>query len=236
VERSIVEATARLILRDPQQITPIVTITVMMGLFPFFVGRSGRAALRPGLLLYSISMLSFTGSMNLATSAVMIHGRSFWHILLAPASSLKRLSAHLALSASFFTALAAVLATVFGLAGFLNWLSVAKAAWLAACFALIGSAAGILMALSFGDWEWDTPKRMMRISGRLVSVGILLALFGLLGLALGFFSGHGGNAGLPPRPDLPWRALAAGSAAAAILAGLLMAASVAKVSRMEWRI
>jgi ABC-2 type transport system permease protein len=236
VERSIFETTARLIFRDPQQITPIATITIMMALFPFFVGRSGRAALRPGLLLYSISMLSFTGSMNLATSAIMIHGRSFWHVLLAPASSLKRLGAHLAVSASFFSALGVALATVFGLAGFLDWLSVAKAAWLAACFALVGSSAGILMAVSFGDWEWDTPKRMMRLAGRLVSVGVLLGLFGLVGLALGFFSGQAGQAGLPPGLNLPWRALVAGAAAAALLAGILMAASVAKVSRMEWRV
>ena len=235
-ERSIFETTARLVLRDPQQITPIATITVMMALFPFFVGQSGRGALRPALLLYSVSMLSFTGSMNLATSAVMIHGRSFWHLMLAPVSPIKRLWAHLAVAACCFAALGAALAAAFGLAGLLDWVWVAKAAWLAVCFAGVGSAAGVLMAVSFGDWEWDTPKRMMKAGGRLLGVGAVLGLFGLLGLMLGTFSQQAGAAGAPLSPALPWRTLLAATGAAALLTGLLLAASVGKLNRMEWRI
>lgn len=236
VVRSILGATGRLMLRDPQQITPIAMISIMMALFPFFVGRSGRTGLGPGPVLFSISMLTFTGSMNLATGAVMMHGRSFWHVLLAPASAWKRLGAHSAAAALFFTGLAAALASGLGLAGIFKWVQVAKAVWLSASLAALGSSVGVLMAVSFGDWRWETPKRMLRLGGRLAGLGLVMAVFAALGAGLGFFSGPAGplSAGAAQALDLPWRALAAASAVAALAAALMLAASAARLDRMEW--
>jgi hypothetical protein len=231
-QRSIFTTTWRLLLRDPQQITPIATLTLMMTLFPFFLERSGGAGARSMLMMYAASMLAFTGAMNLATSAVLIHGRSFWHILAAPSTSVTKLAAAgLAVPLSCFLPLPAALLGVAGLTGMLAWPLALKAAVLAAGFAALGSSAGLFVGIWLGNWEWDTPKRMLKTGGRLVLVGVVLAVFALMGLALGAF-GAGGAATAAPK--IPWSGLAGAAAVAAGLAYLLLAASAARMSRMEW--
>ena len=232
-QRAILRTTAYLLVRDPQQMTPIATLTVMMALFPFFTGRGGTNVLRPTVVLYSIAMLSFTGSMNLATSAVVIHGRAFWHLLLAPSSSARKLASQLAVPAIFFVPLATALAAAFGLAGVVEWPVVLKASLLACCFTAVGSSTGLWVGISFADWEWDTPKRMLRATGRFLGLGAVLALFAVLGLAFGALSGRGG-----PRMevDLPWAALAAFAGLASILTCLVLVGTSAKMNRMEWKL
>jgi hypothetical protein len=232
-ERSILGATGRVLVRDPQMMTPIATITIMMALFPFFVGRSGGfAAFKPALLLYSLAMLSFTGSMNLATSALLIHGRSFWYILMAPRSAPKKLAAHLAVGSWFFITLACLLVLAFRCTGAVGWLFAVKAMVLAACFSLAGSGTGLFLAVWLGNWEWDTPRRMLKSGGRLVGLGVAMAVFAAVGSVLGAFSGHRGT---PLKGEPGWGALAAVAAVAVVLACLLLAASSARVKRMEWR-
>ncbi|MFZ1947458.1 MAG: hypothetical protein WAW06_07905 [bacterium] len=232
-ERSIFATTWRLLLRDPQQITPIATLTLMMTLFPFFLGRSGGAAgTRPMLLMYSAAMLAFTGSMNLATSAVLIHGRSFWHILAAPAAPMKKLAAAgFAVPLSCFLALPAALLAVAGLTGMLAWPFALKAAVLAAGFAALGSSMGVFLGIWLGNWEWDTPKRMLKTGGRLVMVGAVLAVLALMGLAMGAF-GHAGVAGA--KSGIAWSGLAGAATISVGLAYLLLVASAARMNRMEW--
>ena len=231
-ERAILRTTARLIVRDPQQITPIASLTAIMALFPFFAGRGGTGGLRPPLILYSIAMLSFTGSMNLATSAVVIHGRGFWHLLLAPSTPRRKLASQLAVSLSLFVPLAVALTAVFGLARAIPWNVVVKTSLLAVCFAAAGSSLGLWVGISFADWEWDTPKRMLKATGRLLGIGAALALFAILGIALGALSGRGRDlAG-----GLPWTVLALSVGVTAIFAYLVLLAASAKMRRMEWKL
>lgn len=228
-ERSILRTTAYLLARDPQQITPIATIVIMMALFPFFTGRG--TLMRPEVVLYSITMLSFAGSMNLAISALLIHGRAFWHLLAAPSSSSRKLLALLTVSASFFVPLAAAIALVFRLAGIVAWPFVLKAAWLSACFTALGSSIGLLVGLTFGDWEWDTPKRMLKVSGRLVMLGAVMVLFAGMGVAVGSLSARTTLS----ESEITWPVLAVATALAGILTYVVLLASAARMNRTEWK-
>lgn len=227
-ERSILVTTARLLAREPQQVTPIFTIVIMMALFPFFTGRGGL--MRPEVVLYSLSMVSFAGSMNLATNALLVHGRSFWRLLMAPMSPKGKMWSLVALSASFFIPLAAAIAVVFRLAGVVAWPFVLKAVCLSACFTLLGSSIGLLVAVTFGDWEWDTPKRMLRASGRLVALGAVMVVFAGMGIAVGSLS----KTATLSEARMTWPVLAGAAALSGLLSYLMLTASAARVRRMEW--
>jgi hypothetical protein len=229
-ERAILGTTAHLLVRDPQQITPIATLTAMMALFPFLAGRGGITGFKSTMILYSIAMLSFAGSMNLATSAVVIHGRAFWHLLVAPSTPMRKLGSQLAVSALFFWPLATVLAAAFGLAGVMAWAFVPKVSLLAACFTAIGSSTGVWIGISFADWDWDTPRRMVKMPGRLLGIGVLMAMFFILAFALRALTGGSG-----PAEELSWTLLLPLAGLAAIFAYLVLLGTSAKMKRMEWK-
>jgi hypothetical protein len=233
-ERSIVATTIRLFLRDPQQITPIAMITIMMAVFPFLMGRSAQATgLRPVTFLYSIAALSFVGSMNLAMSAAAIDGRAFWHLMVAPSSSRRKLAAKLLVPISFFIPLGAAIALGVRALGLGDWLFVVRSLWLAACLATLGSSLGLLIGISYADWEWDIPKRMIRTSGRLILTGVLGIFFAGAALGLKAFSPIGKSAG---RWDASWVALLAVAVVAGALSYILLLISSRKMDRMEWKV
>jgi hypothetical protein len=227
-ERAILATTARLLAREPQQITPVATIVIMMSLFPFLMSRG--ALMRPEVFLYSLSMVSFAGSLNLATNALLIHGRSFWHLLAAPVPATRSISSLLALPALFFIPLTAILALVFRLAGVVAWPFVPKAVALSACLSVLGSSIGLFVGAAFGDWEWDTPKRMLNASGRFVALGIVMLLFAAMGIALGSLT----KANALSEAEITWPVLAAAAAVAGLITYPLLLASSARIRRMEW--
>jgi ABC-2 type transport system permease protein len=232
-QRGIMRTTASLFTRDPQQITPVATLTVMMGLLPFFMGRqSGSFTLNPALVAYSVLSLSFVGSLNLAMNAVVIDGRAFWWLLAAPSRSLAKLGGKFSLAVSFFVPLASAVALGFGAAGSISWPMVAKSIWLAACFAALGASLGVLLGISYADWEWDTPKRMIKVTGRLALVGVMGAFFAAVGFSVKAFVSRGAV----PKPDVSWVVLVPLGAAAALAAYSILFISSKKMDRMEWKL
>lgn len=233
-ERSILKTTTYLFIRDPQQITPIATLTIMMGVLPFFMGRQGRfAGHNPLVLLYSVLCLSFVGSMNLAMSAVVIDGRAFWRLLIAPSSSLKKLLAKLLVSASFFVPLASAVVVAFRIAGLVDWFFVPKAIWLAACLTALGASLGLLIGISYADWEWDIPKRMIKTWGRLILMFGATLFLVAAGFALRVFSSRGA---MTTGVDAGWVVLLLVTAGAAIPTYLFLRVSSKKMDRMEWKL
>jgi len=231
-ERSILRTTGHLFLRDPQQIVPVATLTIMMAILPFFMGRGSQfAGLRPGVVLFAAATLAFIGSLNLAMSAVVIDGRAFWWLLVAPRSSLRKLAAKSLVAVGFFVALTWALLAGFGAAHVIGWTLALKAAWLSASSTILGASAGVTIGLAFADWEWDIPKRMIKLAGRLTLVLVGGAYFVGAGAVLGIFSSGSRGA---VQPEVRWThlvAIAAGSAALAVAALLL---SARRMDRMEW--
>jgi hypothetical protein len=234
VERSIVTATMFLFVRDAQQIMPVATITIMMALFPFVLGRSRPGPLlNPILLVQSFAALSFVGSMNLATNATVIDGRSFWMIMTAPCSAIRKLLSKLLVSVFFFTALTSAIALGLRITGLIGWPYWFKLTWFAGCVTCVGSAIGIFMGITYADWEWEMPKRMLRTSGRLLMLGIMAAFFVVIAILVSASSAAQSRS-LPV--PAPWLIFGAGGLLAALITYGLLRAAAAKLDRMEWKI
>lgn len=232
VERSIVSATTRLFLRDPQQVMPILTITVIMSVFPFIAGKSRSGPIfSPTVLLMSLIAVSFVGSLQLAANATLIDGKSFWITLSAPCSARRKLAAKLLVSMFFFIPLTLAMALIFLIGGIVDWAYVAKLAWIAASMSCMGGAFGILLAVYFGDWEWDLPKKMLRTAGRLLMAAVMICFFIAFTIA---FSVSSRSRGAPLEGLAGWVVFPVVGLMAAAVTGLVLRLSAAKLKRMEW--
>jgi hypothetical protein len=234
LEKAIIAATGRTFIRDPQQVTPIATLTIMMGLFPFFIARRRVESLfDPSLLIFSLATLTFVGAMNLAINATVMDGRSFWILLTAPFSAGRKLRAKYLLSMCTFLPLATMISLIFKAAGLVEWSFVPVAIWLAACVSSVGTATGLLLGLTYADWEWEIPKRMLRTPGRLLMLGIMGVFFAGVSVVIAAASESGS---LELKTGFPWYVYPLGAIAAAAVTALLMAVTTRKLERMEWLI
>jgi ABC-2 type transport system permease protein len=234
VERAILSTTTRLFMRDPQQVMPIITITIIMSVFPIFAGRSRSGpVLTPSVLLMSLLAVSFVGSLQLAANATVIDGRSFWITLSAPCSAKRKLASKLLVSVFFFVPLAFVITLAFLIAGILDWAHLIKLVWIAASVSCMGGGFGILLAVYYGDWEWDIPRKMLRTSGRLVMAGVMVCFFIAFAVA---FSASSGSRGISISGLADWIVFPSIGLLAAAVTSILIRLSAAKVERMEWKL
>jgi hypothetical protein len=131
-------------------------------------------------VLQSFAALSFVGALNLAVNATMIDGRNFWLILCAPRSAFRKMFSKLLVSALFFIPVASAGALGFRAAGFITWAMVPRAIWFAACMTFLGGSIGIMLAMTYGNWQWEIPNRMLKTSGRLFMLGVMGTFFGVI--------------------------------------------------------
>ena len=232
VERSIVAATVRLLVRDPQQVMPIATITVMMAALPFLMGRSEPGVvLSPRLIVQSLAALTFVGSLHLATNASAVDGRSFWLILAAPCSTVRKLISKLMVPLFSFIPLALAIAFLLRGTGTVGWPFALKLVWVATCTTCVGGSAGILLGVTYADWEWEMPKRMLRTTGRLVMIGTMAFFFAVIAV-LAQVSALARNLG--PSGEADWIILAAVSVGAGVATVVLLGRAAKKLRTMEW--
>jgi hypothetical protein len=171
--------------------------------------------------------------MNLAISSVGVDGRSFWMVLMSPCSSSRKMFSKLLVPVLFFVPLTAVLAVTFSVIGLAGWVFVLKGVWTAACMAFIGASVGLLLGITYTDWEWEIPKRMLRTSGRLMMLGVMGTFFAAAAIVVAALS----SAGKVYAPDaLPWGVFAAAGLATALITFVLVKVSAGKMERMEWKI
>lgn len=233
-ERAIVSTTASLFLRDPQAMMPVVTISVMMALFPFLISRSRTGVFfSTSLLIQAFAALSFIGSMNMAIYATGIDGRSFWMILVSPASALRKLFSKILVAVLFFAPLLAVAALAFRAGGIMGWQLTAKSVWLSLGMAFAGAAVGVLLGVSYTDWEWTLPKRMLRVSGRLIMLGVMASFFALFGILLAITRAMGNSDFVS---EIPWLVVIPVGLAAGALAFALLKVAAYKLEEMEWKV
>jgi hypothetical protein len=236
-ERAIMSATARLFLRDPQQIMPVATISIMMAVFPFFAARRQAAALQYSpVLLIAVAGLALVGSMNLGMNGVAIDGKSFWRVLCAPVPVRRKLAAKFMLPVTFFVPLGWALSFILRAAGLVSWTFVGYAAFIIPCMSVIGSSLGVTIGLFYADWEWDIPKRMITTTGRLVMAGVLGGFFAGTAILMGVVArrGHAEVFGFIMRGP---RVVAAAVflLAALLIAYLLISLASGRLERMEWK-
>jgi hypothetical protein len=232
-EKSVVSTSAALFFRDPQQIMPVATITIMMALFPFLMGRRAGGIISPSVMLQSFAALSFIGSMNLAVNATLIDGRNFWLILCSPRSTVRKLFSKLLVSALFFIPLAAAAAVAFRAAGVIGWAMVPRVLWFASCMTLIGGGIGVLLAVSFGDWQWEIPKRMLKTSGRLLMLGVMGAFFGVIAIVV---AGRSLGSGMDLLARAPRTVLLLGGGVTGLLTYVFLRIASDRMDHMEWTV
>jgi len=230
-ERSVLSTSAALFIRDPQQIMPVATITIMMALFPFLIGRRTGSMINPALILQSFAALSFIGSMNLAVNATVIDGRNFWLILSSPHSPMRKLFSKLLVSVFFFIPLAAAGAVAFRAAGVIDWSLVPRALWFACCMTFLGGSIGVMLAMIYGDWQWEIPKRMLRTSGRIFMLGVMGAFFAVLSTVL---AGRSTGTAVEFLSRTPISLLLLGAFLTGLLTYLFLRIACTRLERMEW--
>jgi hypothetical protein len=232
VERSIVATTAHLFVRDPQQVMPVATITIMMAVIPFLMGRSDTGfVLSPRLIVQSLGALTFIGSLNLATSASVIDGRGFWILLAAPCSAGRKLVSKLLVPLLFFIPLAVMIALVLRVTGIIDWVFALRLVWVAACSTCVGGSTGILLGVTYADWEWEMPKRMLRTTGRLVMLAVIALFFAAIAILV---SASALLRNVTPSGGVDWGILVFGSIVAGAVTLILLRLSAKKIRRMEW--
>jgi hypothetical protein len=234
VERAIVSTTASLFIRDPQAMMPVVTISVMMALFPFLISRSRTGVFfSTSLLVQAFAALSFIGSMNMAIYATGIDGRSFWMILVSPASAFRKLFSKTLVAVFFFAPLVTVAAVAFGAGGIMGWQLAAKSVWLSVSMSFAGAAVGVLLGVSYTDWGWTLPKRMLRVSGRLIMLGVMACFFALFGILLAITRETGSSDFVS---KVPWSVVIPVGLAAGALTFTLLKVAAYKLQDMEWKV
>jgi hypothetical protein len=234
VERAIVSTTASLFLRDPQAIMPVAMLSIMMALFPFLISRSRTGMVfSTSLLIQSFATLSFIGSLNLAIYATGIDGQSFWMILLSPTSALRKLFSKTLVAVLFFVPLVAVAAVAFRAVGVMDWQLTLKSIWLSASMTFAGAAIGVLLGVAYTDWEWRIPKRMLRISGRLIMLGVMGLFFATFAIMMSVTRALGGS---DSASEVPWSVLVPVGLVAAALTYALLRVAAHKMEEMEWKV
>jgi ABC-2 type transport system permease protein len=234
VERAIVSTTASLFLRDPQAMMPVVTISVMMALFPFLISRSRTGVFfSTSLLVQAFAALSFIGAMNMGIYATGIDGRSFWMILVSPASALRKLFSKSLVAVLFFAPLVTLAALAFRAGGVMGWQLAAKSIWLSVSMAFAGASVGVLLGVTCTDWEWTLPKRMLRVSGRLIMLGVMACFFALFAILLAVSRQTGRSDFLS---EVPWSVVIPVGLIAGVLALALLRVAAYKLDEMEWKV
>ena len=236
-ERAIMSATARLFLRDPQQIMPVATIAIMMSVFPFLTARRhGATGLYSPVLLIALAGLAFVGSMNFAMNGVAIDGRSFWRVLCSPVPVRRKLAAKFMLPVTVFVPIGWALTAVFRASGLVSWNFVGYAAWIVPCMSVVGSSFGVVIGLHYANWEWDIPKRMVSTTGRLVMAGALGGFLAGTSILMGAIARKGYAAVFGFFMGGP-RVVAAAIflLVAVLIAYLLIGLASRKLERMEWK-
>jgi hypothetical protein len=152
-------------------------------------------------------------------------------LLAAPVSPLRKLIAKLLVPVFFFVPLASLIVLGFKAAGVVGWDFVATAAWLAACAVVVGGAAGLLLGVLHTDWEWDNPRRMLKVSGRLLMLAIIVIFFVIIAGTLGM-PGPGKEA--TDVGNRLARIAAMTGPVAAIATYVLLRIAAARLRAMEW--
>ncbi|MGD9400940.1 MAG: hypothetical protein PVF95_01600 [bacterium] len=236
-ERAIMGATARLFLRDPQQMMPVATISIMMAVFPFLTARRhGAEGFLAPVLFLAVAGLAFVGSMNLGMNGVAIDGSSFWRILCAPVTVKRKLAAKFMLPVTVFIPIGWALTLVFKGAGLVSWAFVSYAVWIVPGMSVVGSSVGVVIGMYFANWDWDIPKRMITVTGRLVMAGVLGGFFAGTAILMGAISSRGPESvlgGVMSGPLLVGAAI--GILIALLVAYIFITLAARRLSRMEWK-
>jgi hypothetical protein len=100
---------------------------------------------------------------------------------------------------------------------------------------VVGSSLGVTIGIHYANWDWDIPKRMIRVTGRLVMAGVLGGFFAGTAILMGVVSRRGHEAVFGPVTQGP----AVVAAAILLLMALLFAygfitLAARKLRRMEW--
>ena len=237
-ERAIMSATARLFLRDPQQMMPVATISIMMAVFPFLTARRhGAEGLYSPIIFMAVAGLAFIGSMNFAMNGLVIDGSSFWRVLCAPVPVKRKLAAKFMLPVTVFVPIGWALTFIFKAAGLASWGFVGYAVWVIPGLSVVGSSLGVVIGVFYANWDWDIPKRMISTTGRIVMAGVLGSFLAGTAILMGVIARKGYAAAFGFFIGGPRVILAAIFMLAALLiAYIFISLASGKLDRMEWKI
>ncbi|OQX95351.1 hypothetical protein B6I21_05880 [candidate division KSB1 bacterium 4572_119] len=190
---SIFKRDLKLFTRDSRQITNQIMFVAMMIFLPLIQNdpqsESTFSAYRPYIF---VVMLSGFLAAQISSRLIPIETKSFWITKLIPQSGLKIIWAKFTISAVFGTLLSWV---AVGIISF--YFSSPPRVILLALFTTSGlsallSSVGLLFGVSFAQFDWDHPKRMLSSGGGFLLSIALFVSTGILGgiTALIYFLGN----------------------------------------------
>jgi len=228
-ERAIAGMTFRMYLRDPQQLAPLVSITIIVMLIPFLSGVPKQAyAKSPLTALQSVAALAFIGSLNIGSNITVIDGRCFWMILVAPLSPLRKILSKLVAALMLFLPVVFAISIAFGVMGVVEKIDILKLVIIALTMGSAGASIGVFLGITYGNWEWEIPKKMLHGRGRLILIAILAGFFG----SLSFTSAA--LARSHSQITIGWNLVALAVGASAAVLAIFLGLSARRIRSMEW--
>jgi hypothetical protein len=154
-------------------------------------------------------------------------------ILLSPGPPLRKLFSKVLVAVLFFAPLVSIAAIAFRAGGVMDWHLTLKAVWLAVSMAFTGASTGVLVAISYTDWEWELPKRMLKVTGRFIMLGVMGLFFAAFATLMAVTRSGGSSAFVS---EAPWSVLLPVGAVAGVLTYVLVRISAERLDRMEWKV
>jgi len=226
----------KLFTRDSRQLVNLLMFTAMMIIFPL-LQRSEDMDARFSLYFPYLFIFLFDAliSAQISSRLIPIEAGSFWITKLLPQHPLRLLSGKLLVAFLVNTLLAWIAVITIGIYFHHPFRIMLLAMVISLSISGAMSAHGLFFGVSFANFSWDHPKRMIKQSGSLLMSISTMALFGIVsGFVVGLFY-IGQNLDMAVTS---LELLSAGIAfiASAIIAIIMTALASHRFSRMEWEL
>lgn len=176
-EGAVANTTLRTYLRDAQQVSQFATLAIMLVVLAIVPGMSGQKHIAlETRLINGLFYLAFIGAFNIAMTLMIIDGKSFWLIIASPVSPLRKVISKIVASLVFLLPVVLILVAALAITRQIQLATSILVLPAIIAISIAGASTGSAVSLHYANWDWENPKRMHRLGGRMVMI-ILLLLF-----------------------------------------------------------
>ncbi|MFZ5515807.1 MAG: putative ABC transporter permease subunit [Candidatus Zhuqueibacterota bacterium] len=226
----------KLFTRDSRQLVNLLMFTAMMIVFPLIQRPEN---MDPAFSVYFPYMFIFLFNAIIAAQIssrlIPIEAGSFWITRLLPQSPFRLLSGKLLVAFLFNTLLAWIAVITIGIYFHHPFRITVLALVISLAISGALSAHGLFFGVSFANFSWDHPKRMIKQSGSFLMSISSMVLIGIIGgFAVGLF--YIGKSLEMATASLELLAAGVALIASAIIAIIMTMLAVHRFSHMEWEL
>ncbi|MGQ9602611.1 MAG: putative ABC transporter permease subunit [bacterium] len=179
-ERAIARTTLRAYIRDPQQISQFFTLAIMLFVIAILPSiTSGKGIGSEVRSVTGVAYIAFICGLNLAMTLMVIDGKSFWLIMASPVSAARKVISKIVASLFFLIPIILVFLVILGVSKQITHRTLALMTPAVIALSIAGTSVGSALGLHYAKWDWDNPKRMHKIGGRMVMMVLIFLFFAI---------------------------------------------------------